>query len=239
MTRDLDLIGAAAVAPLGSTNIVMILDRSGSMAGKESDVIGGFNSFVSSCRDASLANCSVTYVRFDTEVERVFTEELKDVPQLTDVLYRPRGNTALLDAVGQSVSSVSNEPDDRYIVVTYTDGHENASREWTKEKVAGLLREREALGNWTFAFFGADIDAWAEAGDMGYSAGNAMAHASAATYDMMAATGRVASVMSRGRMQSSRHYAAAAKSVAENPDVSDEEIARRLAGDGDSATPAR
>jgi hypothetical protein len=232
MTTDLEVIGAASVALRGSTNIVMILDRSGSMAGKESDVIGGFNSFISSCRDANLANCSVTYVRFDMEVERVFTEELADVPELTGLFYQPRGNTALLDAVGQSVSSVTSEPDNRYIVVTFTDGHENASREWTKEKVSGLLRERETLGNWTFAFFGADIDAWAEAGDMGFGAGNAASHASGATHDMMAASGRVASVLARGYLARSVHYAEAVESVAHDPGVSDEEIERTLAGEG-------
>jgi hypothetical protein len=236
LTKDLDLIGSAAVAPLGRTKIVMILDRSGSMAGRESDVIGGFNSFVSSCRDANLANCSVTYVRFDNDIERVFSEELPDVPEMTSALYAPRGGTALLDAVGQTVSPMTNDPDDRYIVVTFTDGEENASREWTREKVAGLLHEREALGNWTFAFFGADIDAWAEAGGMGFGAGNAGAHESGRTYDMMAATGRVASAMSRAGMRSSRHYADVAKSVLDNPELSDEEIARRLADDGTGAT---
>lgn len=238
MTRDLDLIATAAVAPLGSTNIVMILDRSGSMAGTESDVIGGFNSFVLSCRDANLPNCSVTYVRFDTEVERVFTERLAEVPELTSQLYAPRGSTALLDAVGQSVSSVSDEPDDRYIVITFTDGQENASREWTKEKVAQLLNERRALGNWTFAFFGADIDAWGEARGMGYGAGNARSHAKESTYDMMRASGRVASVMSRARMASSEYYADAVQSAAERPDVSDEELERRLAVGEEGAAPA-
>ena len=109
MNGDLNLI-AAAVAPLGSTNILMILDRSGSMAGKEADVIGGFNSFVTRCRDESVANCSVSYVRFDNIVDRVFTAELANVPELTGALYAPRGGTALLDAVGQTVAGVTNTP---------------------------------------------------------------------------------------------------------------------------------
>jgi hypothetical protein len=238
MTRDLDLIAAAAVATVGATQIVMILDRSGSMAGTESDVIGGFNSFVTSCRDASLPNCSVTYVRFDTEVERVFTEQLADVPELTPLLYAPRGNTALLDAVGQSVAAVTNEPDDRYIVITFTDGQENASREWTKEKVAQLLEERKALGNWTFAFFGADIDAWGDARGMGYGAGNTKSYDKASTRDMMRASGRVASVMARSVHRSSEYYADAVESVANRPGMSDEELERDLAGGGEGAPPA-
>jgi hypothetical protein len=228
MTRDLDLI-ATTTAPLGATNIVMILDRSGSMTGQQSDVIGGFNSFVSSCRDANLANCTVTYVRFDNEIERVFTEELANVPKLNEALYQPRGSTALLDAVGQSVSPISDQPDDRYIVVTFTDGHENASREWTKEKVSELLREREALGNWTFAFFGADIDAWAQGGGMGYGAGNAKSYAKSAIPAMMKATGRVASVVAKSKIKSSRYYAEAVASAAQCADISDVEIERTLA----------
>jgi hypothetical protein len=233
MTTNLDLIRTAAVAPLGATNIVMILDRSGSMEGRGSDVIGGFNSFVSSCRDANIANCSVTYIRFDNEVERVFTEPLDAVPAMTAQLYQPRGGTALLDAVGQTVGGMTNEPDDRYIVITFTDGEENSSREWTREKVAALLREREALGNWTFAFFGAEMDAWEEAGGMGYGAGNAKSHARGAASDMMRATGRVASVMSRSSMKSSRTYGDAVQEAVQRADVSDTEIERILAdGEG-------
>ncbi len=101
MGTDIDLIGNGALAPAGATNIVMILDRSGSMSGRQADVIGGFNSFIASCRSAALARCSVTYVRFDTEVERVFSEKLDRVPELTEAMYQPRGSTALLDAVGQ------------------------------------------------------------------------------------------------------------------------------------------
>ena len=76
MNTNLDLIASAAVAPLGSTNILMILDRSGSMAGKEADVIGGFNSFVTRCRNENVTNCSVGYTRFDNEIEQVFSEDL-------------------------------------------------------------------------------------------------------------------------------------------------------------------
>ncbi len=130
-----------------------------------------------------------------------------------------------------------NDADDRYIVITFTDGHENASREWTKEKVAALLKEREALGNWTFAFFGAEIDAWGEAGDMGYAAGNTSTHRRVDTLGMMSATGRAASVMSRSSMRRSAEYAATANAVMLDPKLSDAEIERRLAeGDVDDAS---
>ncbi|MBI5284403.1 MAG: VWA domain-containing protein [Chloroflexi bacterium] len=240
MTRELDLIqnalrgaSSASVAPPGATNIVMILDRSGSMSGTEADVIGGFNSFVASCREAGLKDCTLTYVRFDAEIEHVFTLPLPDVPPMTALLYQPRGSTALLDAVGQSVSALANNAGDRYLVITHTDGHENASREWTREKVAALLRERQALENWTFAFFGADIDAWEEAGGMGYRAANAAAYSKQRTRDAMAATGRVAGVMSKAGLMSSYRYAAAAKAAMDDPGLSDAAIERQLKQDGD------
>ena len=231
MNKELDLVAGAGVVPNGATRIVMILDRSGSMAGSESDVIGGFNSFVTSCRAAELEKCTVSYIRFDNVVERVFSEKLADVPLLDSALYAPRGNTALLDAVGQSVAAIASDADDRYIVITFTDGHENASREWTKAKVAALLREREALGNWTFAFFGADIDAWGESGDMGYSSGNSRSHAKSDLMATMEATGRVAAVMSRKATRMTKNYATAAEAVAQHPNLTDEEIELRLADD--------
>ena len=205
------------------------------MAGKEADVIGGFNSFVTRCRDGSVTNCSVGYIRFDNEIEQVFTEELANVPELTPALYAPRGNTALLDAVGRTVAGVTNNPDDRYIVITFTDGHENASREWTKEKVAALLKAREALGNWTFAFFGADIDAWAESGGMGYAAGNSMSHDKRRMRNAMESSGRVAARMAKSDARSTVHYAAATKAAMDNPDLSDEEIERLIGGNAKDA----
>jgi len=238
MTAHLNIIDPAALAHLGATNIVMILDRSGSMSGTESDVIGGFNSFVANCRNAGVADCRVTYVRFDSEIESVFTKALADVPEMNSTLYAPRGSTALLDAVGQSVSAIVSDPDDRYIVITFTDGYENQSKEWTSAKVAALIKEREALGNWTFAFFGAEIDAWGEAGDMGYGAGNTRAHQKAKTADLMAATGRVASVQMNLRRRTSEHYAETAEAVADDPGLSDAEIERRLAGEPGEAPSA-
>ncbi len=233
MTSNLDLITSSAVALRGATNIVMILDRSGSMANAASDVIGGFNAFVASCREADVARCSLSYVRFDNEVERVFTHELAAVPELDSLLYQVRGGTALLDAVGATVSSIADAPDDRFIVITFTDGHENASREWTKDGVARLLRERTALGNWTFGFFGADIDAWSEAGGMGYDARNSASYAKRDTAGMMKASGRVSSVMAKSKMRSSSRYAEAVRFAALQPDALDAEIEEQLDGGED------
>ena len=151
------------------------------------------------------------------------------MPDLTAQLYHVRGNTALLDAIGATVSSIVDVPDDRFIVITFTDGHENASREWTRDAVARLIRERKALGNWTFGFFGADIDAWAEAGGMGYDASNTDSFSKRATADMMRASGRAAGAMARMRARDSSTYAEAVKFAAEHPDATQAEIEEKLA----------
>ncbi|HEX5479078.1 MAG TPA: vWA domain-containing protein [Dehalococcoidia bacterium] len=228
MTNELDIFGQNALTRPGAAHIIVILDRSGSMAGQEADVIGGFNSIVRHCRDAQVDDCDVTYVRFDDRIEHVFTLGLADVPEMTAALYAPRGSTALIDAVGRTVSPIDNHPDDTYIVITYTDGQENASREWTREKLRALLEARKALGNWTFAFFGADIDAWGEAGGMGYDAGNTRSIDKRRMRDYMDATGRSTAMMAKHRIRRSDHLAEAVDTVLADAAISDDELARRL-----------
>jgi len=207
------------------------------MGGKESDVIGGFNSAIKTLRENSNASpCSVAYWRFDEQIEKVYQVELTDVPAMTERHYQPRGSTALLDAVGRAVGDAVNDPDMSYAVITFTDGYENASREWTKEKVSQLIKERQDLGNWTFAFFGADIDAWADAGAMGFDPGSAQSHTSAQTADMMKASGRVASRWATRKVRSSKHFAEAARAALHNPDIADEDIDRVLDDDATSQT---
>jgi hypothetical protein len=237
MTTSLDTIRETALAATGSMRILMILDRSGSMQPRQSDVIGGFNTFVTTCRDGGLTDCQITYVQFDDVVEPVFTMDLADVPALTERLYQPRGGTALLDAVGATVSAVASKPGDRYIVITFTDGHENASREWTKEGVATLLREREALGNWTFGFIGADIDAWSEARDMGYATGSTMSHSGADISNAMRASARAASAMKFAGMRHSNAFGKTARLAMDDPALSDDELARSLKDDAEAPSP--
>jgi len=216
----------------------MILDRSGSMADRQDDVIGGFNSFIKTCRDRLVERCDVQFARFDEEIEPcVFRLSLADVPAMTAARYAPRGGTALLDAVGQTVSPVATNADDRYIVIVFTDGEENSSREWTKEKVAALIQEREALGNWTFAFFGAEIDAWDEGGGMGFAAGNTRAHSRADYAFAMASTATMTSIMARKGMRSSRQFARATMEGLEK-DLDDDALEQILREEDDAATPA-
>lgn len=212
------------------THVIFILDRSGSMSGMEGDVIGGFNSYVDGLKKSpNGGDVGISYVRFDTEIELVWDDlALDKVPVMTRTDYVPRGNTALLDAIGMTISAVKNDPDHSYIVITHTDGHENSSREWTKEKIKELLKEREALGNWTITFFGQDIDAWGEAGGMGYSASNTMAYAAAATNTTYVSTSRVTNVMRSRGVKSTASYAAAANAINLNADITDDELEKIL-----------
>jgi hypothetical protein len=149
----------------------VIADRSGSMAGKETDVIGGINTFIADQKKIR-DNSTLALVRFD-DVYECFRPSmpLQEVRPLTADEYVPRGGTALLDAIGRSLAEMDSEwiktfPD-RAIVVIATDGHENASREFTLERIKEMIRTREASGKWAFIFLGAGVDAFNQASAMG------------------------------------------------------------------------
>lgn len=157
--------------------ICLILDRSGSMSGREADVIGGVNSFIEEQKKLP-DPASVAFVRFDTQgIERFRTmAPLADVKPLTSDDYKPRGGTPLLDAVGKTITALDDdwkaEQPDRCIVVIVTDGQENESREYTKQKVKELIQARQESGKWAFIYLGANVDSFAEAGSMGIAGAN-------------------------------------------------------------------
>lgn len=159
------------------TMICLILDRSGSMNGREKDVIGGVNSFIDDQKKLP-DPASVAFVRFDTNAIERFRAmgPLADVKPLTADDYQPRGGTPLLDAVGQSIAQLEDdwkaEKPDRCIVVIVTDGEENSSHEYTKDKIKALVKSRQDSGLWSFIYLGANVDAFAEAGRMGFAAAN-------------------------------------------------------------------
>lgn len=156
------------------TELVFILDRSGSMAGMESDTIGGFNAVLEKNRKAE-GDAVVSVVLFDNYsevlVDRVPVEQMRP---LTEEDYSVRGCTALLDAVGSSVKFIDrvqrylpegHRPGKTVFVIT-TDGMENASRRFGYREVKSLI-ERKQEDGWEFLFLGANIDVAAEAGRLG------------------------------------------------------------------------
>jgi len=157
-----------------AAELVFILDRSGSMAGLESDTIGGFNSMIAKQKKQE-GECFVTTILFDNEIETLHDRiPLADIKELTDGDYTVRGCTALIDAVGTAVDRVSSihrylRPEDvpaHVMFVVTTDGMENASREYTSDKVKKMISEKKELG-WEFLFIGANIDAVETAGRFG------------------------------------------------------------------------
>jgi hypothetical protein len=150
--------------------INVILDKSGSMEAKRTDVIGGFNAFVAEQRK-TLGRARMIVTQFNTEVTPPTPAvPLEEVLPLTPARYMPGGNTALFDAIAQTVGRADAEkrPDERVLCLIITDGEENSSRETTLAQIKKVIGEREARGDWTFAYLGAAPDRWAE--DSGMSA---------------------------------------------------------------------
>jgi hypothetical protein len=112
---------------------------------------------------------------FDTVVEVKYKAvPLAKVAKLDDTSYRPSGNTALLDAIGNTVQTVSADGFDKIISVIMTDGEENSSREWTMHAVRELIHSKEAAGNWTCVFLGANLDAFAQGASLGVPMANSV-----------------------------------------------------------------
>jgi hypothetical protein len=162
------------------TEIIFLLDRSGSMGGLESDTIGGFNAFIENQRKLE-GETLVTGVLFDDQYEVIWNGAEAEKVKLTAEQYYVRGCTALLDAVGKSILDVgyrlsktkeNNRPGKVIFVIT-TDGFENASREFTYEKVKELIKHQQKKYSWEFIFLGANIDAEKEADSLGIHANNA------------------------------------------------------------------
>ena len=157
------------------TEIVFILDRSGSMSGLEGATIGGFNSMIEKQRRQE-GEAYISTVLFDNHSDVIHDRvPLDKVPRLTEKEYYVRGCTALLDAVGSAVHHIGNvhkyarEEDvpEKTIFVITTDGMENASRSYSYEKVRAMIEERREKHGWEFLFLGANIDAAREAARFG------------------------------------------------------------------------
>ena len=149
------------------TELVFILDRSGSMSGLESDTIGGFNSMLTK-QKAQPGDCRMTTVLFDDKYEILHDRiDIKAISDINNDEYYVRGSTALLDAVGRTINKIGNVQKntseefraDKVMFVITTDGMENASREFTYDKIKSMIEHQKTKYNWEFIFLGANMDA--------------------------------------------------------------------------------
>ena len=167
--------------------IWFLLDRSGSMQGLTEDVIGGFNQFVND-QAAKPGKARLTTVQFDggDPFEVIIdAKRISKVPALTSDVYQPRGVTPLYDAVGRLITTADQRitsreerelPEEDQLVIVFTDGLENASREFGRSQVFDLIKDRMDAG-WTFVFMGANQDSYAEGHKIGLVDGNVQNYA--------------------------------------------------------------
>jgi len=162
----------------GLTEIVFILDRSGSMSGLEKDTIGGYNSLIQK-QQRETGEAFISTVLFDDKIEVLHDrKKLNEIRPLTEDEYYVRGCTALLDAVGGAIHHIGNihkyaRPEDvpeKTLFIITTDGMENASRRYTYEKIKHMIERQKAKFGWEFLFLGANIDAIAEGAKLGIRA---------------------------------------------------------------------
>ena len=164
-----------------TTELVFILDRSGSMSGFERDTIGGFNSILDKQKKTD-GKCYVSTVLFDDKYELLHDRlDIGEVKPMTTDDYSVRGCTALLDAVGRTIRHIANihryaRPEDvpeKTLFVITTDGYENASRHYSSDEVKRMVEHEKEKYSWEFLFLGADIDAVETAGRIGIDSSRA------------------------------------------------------------------
>jgi hypothetical protein len=189
------------------TLVGFALDETGSMQSCWDQTIEGFNHYIEELKK-SQSTINASLVKFDTsKIDVIFAKsELKDVPSLDKNNYKPGGGTNLYDAIGytielleKQVQSCVNYPN--VLCVILTDGGENGSKEYSKEAICKLIEKNQELG-WTFVYLGANQDAWAVGGQLGFKQNNTMTYATTDAYETFGTlASATASYVSQGSQQ--------------------------------------
>lgn len=165
-----------------TTEIICVIDKSGSMATVVNDAIGGFNAFLKAQKELP-EEAVMTLVLFDTEyILKHDGVRIKDVPTLDGKTYVPAGSTALLDAVGRTIDDVgarlANTPEcerpEKMIMAILTDGEENSSKIYSRAQICDRIKHQTDIYKWEFVFLGANQDAFKSATSIGIEAANTM-----------------------------------------------------------------
>jgi hypothetical protein len=199
------------------TDIIVVLDRSGSMAAIKSDTEGGFNAFIADQLKVP-GEARVTLVQFDDQYELVYSA--KDIMQVPELELKPRGMTALLDALGRTIVQAGerlaameeSERPGKVIFVVLTDGLENSSKEWTREKVFGLITQQTEKYAWVFTYLGANQDAIAVGANLGFHPGLTLNYTAANVDKAFSAASHS---VSRARQGGQAAYTSAEREAAE------------------------
>lgn len=158
-------------------HVCFIIDESGSMAGTESDIIGGFKKVIDEQKAIKNGKCAVSLYKFDSNVTELYVgKDVNEVKYLDENTYRPGGCTAMNDAIGTAIDNIGkwlndmdeNERPEKNLIVIMTDGEENSSVEYSFDKVKDMIKHQEEKYNWTFMYLGADISDGAYAHSYGF-----------------------------------------------------------------------
>lgn len=163
------------------THIAIVLDRSGSMSSCADDTKGGFDTFVADQKKA-VGTATLTLAQFDNEYEVIHSA--KNIQEVPPLVFIPRGGTALLDAIGKTIATTGealaalpeDERPERVAFVIITDGHENASKEFKREKIMEMIKHQTENYKWEFVFLGANQDAIQAGASMGIHGMNSMTY---------------------------------------------------------------
>lgn len=210
-----------------STFIGIVIDRSGSMSGLRTDVIGGFNQFLADQKKIP-GYARVTMTQFDHEYKVLYSNvSITEVQPLTPETYEPRGSTALLDAVGRTVNSIgahlaslkeSDRPN-QVIMLIMTDGEENSSVEFNLDQIKSMIEHQRSKYQWEFVFIGANQDSFASASALGMNANNSYTYAanSVGVQNLFAATSKGMTSYRGGGLSQVDDFWAANPVIAANP----------------------
>lgn len=163
---------------VGTTHVAVLQDKSGSMSGRQQDVISGFNEYIENLKnDENADKMRLTVTQFDTNYNVVHDDvSLSKVSKFNNDSYVVGGMTALYDAIGRTINNLKRvmKRDDRALVVIMTDGAENSSVEFNRKQITDLITGCQDEDNWTFVYLGADVDAFTGGTSIGIHGANTL-----------------------------------------------------------------